>query len=563
VNRMEAMNATESNKLLKERLMGYVQDINMYRVEIEGLKRQVDFADANARSREDEVNQITQEFENQIKLERERNAHSNVRQEAREITDLKKEIRLTKAAHEQETMEKFEEIDYMTKRCDKLESENVALRVGSKAVRDAENKAKKFEEEVHSLRMRLKEQMKSKEAKPVTGSTYNHWSKEQLVKELLNIDNAIERFTKENESLMHENGKQKLEVQELNALLYKESKKLEDYRVKIIKETGSVMIVENDKDLHAKIMNDLGVEHAITKKEFTDIKEKLFKMERLNADLQQEVTIKEIDYKGEIENIRAQRVEAERKMIGLDSALKTQISTNEKFKEDYHNILTKLQDEKEETQKKLDWYMESQEIIGKDDVLLRQRDERITELKEEMREIKNKDGGRKRIVELEKQVKDLQEALKKRNPDSIPLMLESVKPSIAEQDAYRKLTQENERLKKTLQDKDDEFDKKIRNLRLEVDKMKSKYDKSKATSMPEDSKDKRIQDLERQVDETKQYYQDRVKKIQEGKDGPGKVENLKNELKHTKEIEILKKELDSTYKAKKKLEKELATSKDK
>lgn len=563
VSKMEARNAVETNKLLKERILGYIQDINVYRVEIEGLKRQVDIADANAKSKEDEVNQITHEYESQIKLERERNVNSNVRQEAREITDLKKEIRLLKAAHDQEARDKFEEIDYLTKRCDKLESENVALRVGSKAVRDAENKSKKFEDEVHSLRMRLKEQMKSKEALPTAGSSYNHWSKEQLVKELMSIDNAIERFTKENEALMHENNKQRLEIQELNSMLYKESKKLEDYRHKIVKETGSVMIVENDKDLHAKIMNDLGVEHAITLKEFNEIKENLFKMQKLNADQKQEFMIKEIDYKSEIEKIRAQRVESERKMIGLDSALKTQLSTNEKYKEDYHNALTKLQDEKDEIQQKLDWYMENQEIIGKDDILLKQRDERISALKEEIREIKTKDGGRKRITELEKQVKDLQDALKKKNPDSIPLMLESVKPSIEEQDAYRKLMQENEKLKKTLQDKDDEFDKKIRNLRLEVDKMKTKYDKSKSTPIPEDAKDKRIQDLERQVDETKQYYQDRVKKIQESKEGPGKVDSLKNELKHVKEIEVLKKELDSTNKAKKKLETELRATKGK
>lgn len=116
VSRMEAQNAIETNKLLKEKIMGYVQDINQYRVEIEGLKRQVDIADSNAKSKTDELNQITEEYENKIKLERERNAHSNIRQESREINELKREVRLLKAAHEQEAQEKFEEIDYLTKR---------------------------------------------------------------------------------------------------------------------------------------------------------------------------------------------------------------------------------------------------------------------------------------------------------------------------------------------------------------------------------------------------------------------------------------------------------------
>ncbi|MDQ7026010.1 MAG: hypothetical protein Q9P44_10675, partial [Anaerolineae bacterium] len=288
ISKREAQNTTETNKLLKDRILGYVQDINMYRVEIEGLKRQVDFGDSNLQSKEEELNQVKHEHESQLKLERERNVNTNVRMDNREINDLKKSVRLTKAAHEQDSQEKFEEIDYLTKRCDKLESENVALRVGSKAIRDAENKAKKFEDEMHSLKMRLKEERKSKEAKPLLGVSYNSWTKEQLVKELLSIDNAIERFTKENEGLMFENKKQLTEIGELNHLLRSESKKLEEYKHKMIKETGSVLIVGEEKDLHTQLMNDLGVEHAITQKEFISMKERLFKIEHENGEMQQE-----------------------------------------------------------------------------------------------------------------------------------------------------------------------------------------------------------------------------------------------------------------------------------
>jgi hypothetical protein len=116
VNKMEAQNAIETNKLLKERILGYVQDINMYRVEIEALKRQVDIADSNASSKEVELKQVTEEYESKLKLEREKNAHSNIRQESREVNELKREIRLLKQAHEQEAQAKFEEIDYLTKR---------------------------------------------------------------------------------------------------------------------------------------------------------------------------------------------------------------------------------------------------------------------------------------------------------------------------------------------------------------------------------------------------------------------------------------------------------------
>jgi len=116
VNRMEAQNAVETNKMLKDRIVGYVQDINTYRIEVEALKRQVDIADSNSSSKEQELMQITEEYESKLKLEREKHAHSNIRQENREINELKREVRLVKAAHEQEGQEKFEEIDYLTKR---------------------------------------------------------------------------------------------------------------------------------------------------------------------------------------------------------------------------------------------------------------------------------------------------------------------------------------------------------------------------------------------------------------------------------------------------------------
>jgi chromosome segregation ATPase len=407
--------------------------------------------------------------------------------------------------------------------------------------------------------MRLKEQQKSKEASAPFGSNYNSWTKDQLIREVISIDNAIARFTKENENLMHENKKQKEEIQELNSLLYKESQKLQDYRHRIVKETGSVLVVEDEKDLHAKVLNDLGIDHAITQKEYNDLKEKLYKAEKRLADFDQESSMKEIDYKNEIDKIREQRVESERKLINLDSALKTQISMNDKLKEEFGNAMSKLQSEKDEVEQKLGWYMENQDMLGQDYEKLKEKDARIEQLKEEILSMKTKDGGKKRISSLEKQVKDLQEALTKKNPDSIPMLLNAIKPSIEEQEEYRKLKQENEKLKKTIQEKDDEFDKKIRNLRVEIDKMKARYEKTSVIPVPADVKDKRIQDLERQLQETKDYYQDRIKKLQGEKPTKSeeKISKIKGDMKQLKEVEGLKKEISDVNKSKKALEKDI------
>ena len=276
-------------------------------------------------------------------------------------------------------------------------------------------------------------------------------------------------------------------------------------------------------------------------------------------DLDQEFTIKEVNYKQEIERIRTERIEAERKMIGLDSALKSQISAANNAQEGYSNSLEKLQTERDEAIQKLEWYMENQNIIDEDQDKIKVKDDRISELKGELNTLKSKDNGRQRINALEKQVRDLQSALAKKNPDSIPLMLEAVQPSIAEQEEYRKLISQNQKLQKQLQDKDDDFDRKLRNLRLETDKMKANYEKSKSRPVPEDVKDRRIEDLERQVQDTKDYYLDKIKKLQatdgakvKGGEAFDRKTQIKEEMHLLNKIETLQKENESLKKASKK-----------
>ena len=404
--------------------------------------------------------------------------------------------------------------------------------MSSKAVRDAENKAKQYQDEVHSLRMRLNEAKKSKESQPPpSGSNYNNWTREQLVRELMSIDRAVERFTKENEALMFENKKQRGEIQELNSLLHQESQKLEDYKHKMLKETESVMVVDDEKQLHVKALNNLGLSNAITQKELKELKQKLFTTEKSKNDIEQELAIKEVDYKAQIDQLREERIEAERKMIGLDSSLKTQLLKHEQAQEDHSNIVHKLQSQKDEAVKKLDWYLENQDMLDVDQEKLKLKDDRIDELKEEISQLKSKDGGRKRTNTLEKEVRILKEALAKKNPDSIPMMLSAMKPTVEEQEEYRKLKDQINKLNRQLIEKDEEFERTIRNLRLESDKMKARYDKSKSTLLSEDDKNQRIEDLERQVQDTKQYYQDRIKKLENASaQNSKKSQQIKSEM---------------------------------
>lgn len=51
------------------------------------------------------------------------------------------------------------------------------------------------------------------------------------------------------------------EVKELQDLLYKESKKVEDYKCKVLWDTGSVLVAE--EELNLREANQLGIKNAI------------------------------------------------------------------------------------------------------------------------------------------------------------------------------------------------------------------------------------------------------------------------------------------------------------
>ncbi len=66
--RRENMNSTETLKRLQDQLRDAVHKCNLYKVETEELIKQIDLADARARSKEDELRLCEAEYERKLKL---------------------------------------------------------------------------------------------------------------------------------------------------------------------------------------------------------------------------------------------------------------------------------------------------------------------------------------------------------------------------------------------------------------------------------------------------------------------------------------------------------------
>jgi polyhydroxyalkanoate synthesis regulator phasin len=123
----------------------------------------------------------------------------------------------------------------------------------------------------------------------------------------------------------------------------------------------------------------------------------------------------------------------------------------------------------------LDYYKQNQDFLDKDSDKLQSQQDEIRMLKEQLRTLESKDGGRRRVESLIKQNQELTEALKTRNPNSLPAMISAAKPSVEESSRVKALKEEIKDLRQQLGEKDDDKDKAIRKLKLQTDKTLAHY----------------------------------------------------------------------------------------
>jgi protein QN1 len=89
-------------------------------------------------------------------------------------------------------------------------------------------------------------------------------------------------------------------------------------------------------------------------------------------------------------------------------------------------------------------------------------------------------GDLKRIRELERTVKELEEALRKRHPDSVAQLILAAGPGEAEKETRRELRAEINSLREELQAREHSFNARLRGLRQEHERVKAAHDKQLA-----------------------------------------------------------------------------------
>ena len=125
-----------------------------------------------------------------------------------------------------------------------------------------------------------------------------------------------------------------------------------------------------------------------------------------------------------------------------------------------------------EQEEKITWFRQNQKLLKDDDDNQKTQYQELNEMKLKVQQAKE---DKKRIVELEKKCRLLEETAKAKNPNSIGMLIQASKTEATrdgDQESTRLLNMKIEQLKIQLDNKDDEFDKKLRTMRQEQERIK-------------------------------------------------------------------------------------------
>ncbi len=195
---------------------------------------------------------------------------------------------------------------------------------------------------------------------------------------------------------------------------------------------------------------------------------------------------KEQELKAEIDKLRQAKKDMECKIGGIDMGVIQKESTALMNLKKSHEIeVQSLKKTMETLQNKLQWYVDNQEMLDQRDALVADLKSEVLQLKDRLaqklndsqvedsatKKKKSANSGQNKIRALENQVKELEQALLKRHPDSLSNLIRAAGPSDEEMVERKKLQKRVSELQNQLDEKDSEMNKSLRVLRLEHERV--------------------------------------------------------------------------------------------
>ncbi|KAL7394320.1 hypothetical protein ABVT39_024209 [Epinephelus coioides] len=211
--------------------------------------------------------------------------------------------------------------------------------------------------------------------------------------------------------------------------------------------------------------------------------------------------------------------------------------------------------------KKLQWFSENQELLDRDagrlkaaTAEIRRLNEQVEKLKmdvgrrstEQQRKAKEKTSDTKRMQDLERQVKELEQILRRRNPNSLPALIYAAATAGSQEDVSAKtappsrintlLERRIQRLEAELEGHDEEAKRSLRAMEQQFHRIKLRYEQQISEleqqlqaancGVGNEPWTSQVQTLEEELQHVKESHQEKENSLQD------QIESLQQQLKH-------------------------------
>ncbi|EDO46717.1 predicted protein, partial [Nematostella vectensis] len=217
---------------------------------------------------------------------------------------------------------------------------------------------------------------------------------------------------------------------------------------------------------------------------------------------------RETKLRAEVDELRLVNTRLETRVRAADRERDTAVQRAEQAlgatSQEREDLKLRYEDEIDRLNRKLKWYAENQQLLDHDAAALKEKDKELKELRETVSRLRAQQGSAaterrqrsaerssdaKRIQDLQRQVKEMEEIIKRRYPNSLPALIfaaasapGSAQPSMPETSpvkqspSYVFLENRVKKLEKELEENDDEANKRIRAIEQKYNAMRFDYD---------------------------------------------------------------------------------------
>ena len=526
-----------------------------YQVEVEELLKQIDLMEVKMKEYEAEKKIMQTEMDEKNRLLRERKEFFDKTAETRAVSLMRTELERDKELYLQQIEVLKITNDDKDKLIQQLQDEVNEFKSNYRQKVNNDDEVRRLKQEIMDLELKLRAKDKGvsenkdeprdshyetkttaaaggKRSQSVKGGKGVQASPEKGGSKIDMQEFLIQGYEKEIQRLLDENKAQKKQIEELNERLYDQNKKVNEIQTRLAHDSGNYILT--DKELSVEASKFIGKENLINKNELKEAQAKILK-------LQDEIHLKqkiyqdnEINLKHEIDRLRKRALDLEAKLGGVDmQEIKRDNEAYKKLQREAEEAKLKYETEIKDLRAKLNWYIQNQGSIVEKEDALREKDEVIKNLQEDITKILNDpttnldsktrhftrlmDSDKRRIKQLEQQIVELEESLKKRNPTAYDKQAKEKEES----QLVKELKEKVKVLEKQKSDKEAEYETKLSDLRVQFDRMKLNYEQKLTTGKPvKGSSDddpailkRRIKDLEKEIEDAKSYYLKKAKDV--------------------------------------------------